>query len=131
MFNKKCKIFSCSGVWIKVIGIRISIDNVSMVIKMCFGLILFFSLFNWGVLISVVILGIEVIMLLIKVRLWMFLVSLCIYSVKMGVIELVVIWMIMVVINRLRINLGFFNELNICCLLSMFFFNIGVNCFLI
>lgn len=83
-----------------------------------------------GVFSRVVMFGIEVIMLLIKVMLLMLFVSLWIYSVRMGVIEFVVIWMINVVINRLSISFGFLSDVIIFCMCSIFFLLIGWNFFL-
>ncbi|MNJ78496.1 hypothetical protein D3C77_762640 [compost metagenome] len=47
---------------------------------------------------------------------------------RIGAIEPVAIWMIMVVINRLRISLGLLSEANTWRACSMSFFCTGVNC---
>lgn len=101
--------------------------KIKLIVKMCLLLIWLFNWLKWGVVINVVIFGIEVMILLIKVIfLWLF--NNCwIYKLMMGLIELLEVWMINVVINILRIMWGCFSFFKICFLDVVWFFLIGIN----
>lgn len=78
VLSRNCNSVSCYGVCIKDIGISSSMEIISVMIRIFFGLILLLSLLSWGVLSNVVMLGMDVIILLMNVILLILFVSLCI-----------------------------------------------------
>ncbi|SVK54388.1 Uncharacterised protein [Acinetobacter baumannii] len=86
------------------------------------------SLPSRGALINAATPGTEAISPLINARLWVTPAKSRTYSVRIGAIEPVAIWMIMVVTNRLSTSFGFFSEANTCFACSMSRFCTGVNC---